>query len=50
MGENAKYRIASASSDVRIIEGVGKIVASDADSIRMRVRVTPDRNTIEIVK
>ena len=31
------------------IEGVGELVACDADSISTRVRVTPVRNTIEIV-
>jgi hypothetical protein len=52
MGENAnaRYFIQSTSGDVCVIEGVGKVVTSDADSIRVRVRVTPERNAIEIVK
>lgn len=52
MGENAnaRYHLVSGSGDLCVIEGVGKVVTSDADSIRMRVRVTPERNTIEIVK
>jgi hypothetical protein len=48
--ENARYRVASASDNLCIIEGVGKIVTSNADSIRVRVRITPERNTIEIVQ
>lgn len=46
---NARYSIASASCDLCIIEGVGKIVASNDDSIRVRVRITPERNVVEIV-
>ena len=46
---NARYSIASASGDLCIIEGVGKIVASNDDSIRVRVRITPERNVVEIV-
>ena len=47
---NARYFIQSALGDVSVIVGVGKIVTSDGDSICVRVRVTPERNTIEIVK
>ena len=47
---NARYFLQSASGDLCVIEGVGKIVTSDADSIRVRVNITPARNIIEIVK
>jgi hypothetical protein len=46
---NARYSMPTASGDICIIEGVGKIIASDADSVRMRIKITPTRNTIEIV-
>jgi hypothetical protein len=52
MGENAnaRYFIQSASGDVCVVEGVGKIVTSDGDSICVRIKITPDRNIVEIVK
>jgi hypothetical protein len=46
---NARYRLVSASGDLCVIEATGKVVTSDADSIRMRVRIASNRNTIEIV-
>jgi len=45
---NARYFVESATEDICIIVGVGKIV-SGADSIRVRCRVTPERNIIEIL-
>ena len=47
---NARYFIQSASGDLCVIEGVGKIVTSNEDSIRVRARVQPERTIIEIVK
>lgn len=47
--ENARYFIESATKDVCLITGVGRIVASNDDSVRVRVRVTPQRNYIEIL-
>jgi uncharacterized protein (UPF0333 family) len=51
MGENAnaRYFIESAAQDNCVIMGVGRIVASNGDSIRVRVRVTETRNITEIV-
>ena len=51
MAENAngRYFIHSASGNLCVIEGVGEIVTSEGDSIRVRVRVTPERNIVEIV-
>jgi hypothetical protein len=46
---NARYFIESASLDHCVITGVGKIVASNGDSLLIRVRVTPQRNFLEIV-
>ena len=46
--ENARYYVESATDDQCIIDGVGKIVSGD-DSIRVRVRVTPQRKFIEIL-
>ncbi len=45
---NAIYSIESAAGDTCVIDGVGKIV-SGTDSIRVRCRVTPQRNIIEIL-
>lgn len=45
---NARYYIESAAEDECVIVGVGKIV-SGSDSIRVRCRVTPQRNVIEIL-
>jgi len=46
---NARYFIESASGDLCLISGVGKIVAGNDDSVRVRVRITPQRNQIEIL-
>ncbi len=46
---NARYFIESASGDLCLISGVGKTVASNDDSVRVRVRITPQRNQIEIL-
>jgi hypothetical protein len=46
---NARYFIESASDDNCVITGVGRIVASNGDSLLVRVRVTPQRNFVEIV-
>lgn len=51
MGENqnASYYIESVSQDQCVIMGVGKVVASNGDSIRVRIKITEPRNWIEIV-
>jgi hypothetical protein len=52
MGENpnARYYIESAQDDNCVIVGVGKIVASDGDSVTVRMRVSPTiRGIVEIV-
>jgi hypothetical protein len=52
MGENpnARYYIESAQDDICVIVGVGKIVASDGDSVTVRMRVSPtNRGILEIV-
>jgi hypothetical protein len=46
---NARYFIESASGDLCLITGMGKIVASNNDSVKVRVRITPQRNQIEIL-
>jgi hypothetical protein len=46
---NARYFIQSATGDLCLISGAGKIVAGDDDSVRVRVRITPQRNQIEIL-
>lgn len=45
MGENpnARYFIESAQDSNCVIAGVGKIVASNGDSIRVRIRVSPTK-------
>ena len=50
MGEsvNGRYYVESAQGDNCVIVGVGKAI-SGTDSIRIRLRVTPQRNTIEII-
>lgn len=50
MEENAsaRYFIESAQGDSCVIVGVGRVTSGD-DSIRVRIRVTPQRNTIEII-
>ena len=45
---NARYFVESATDNECIIVGVGKIVSGN-DSIRVRCRVTPQRNVIEIL-
>lgn len=45
---NARYYVESATDTQCIILGVGKAVSGD-DSIRVRMRVTPQRNFIEIL-
>lgn len=47
--ENARYFLESASADNCTIMGVGKVVAGDGDSIRVRIRITESRNWIEIL-
>ena len=50
MAENVNgcYYVESAQGDNCAIVGVGKAL-SGADSIRIRIRITPARNTIEII-
>jgi hypothetical protein len=45
---NGRYYIESAQDDNCTIIGVGKAI-SGMDSIRIRIRVTPERNTIQII-
>ena len=46
---NARYAIESADADECVIAGVGKIVTTNGDSIRVRIRVTTQRNIVEIL-
>jgi hypothetical protein len=46
---NAKYYIESAQDDQCVIDGVGKVVTTNGDSIRVRIRVTTQRNIVEIL-
>jgi hypothetical protein len=46
--QNARYYVESATAQECVITGVGKILSSD-DSVRVRIRVTTQRNIIEIV-
>jgi hypothetical protein len=46
---NGRYFIESAAPDNCVITGVGKVVSSDGDSVRVRIRVTETRNIIEII-
>ena len=46
---NARYFIESASGDLCLITGMGRALASDNDSVEVRVRITPQRNQIEIL-
>ena len=46
---NARYFIESAQDDQCIIDGVGKVVTTNGDSIRVRIRVTTERNIVEIL-
>ena len=45
---NGRYYVESAEGDNCVLVGVGKAIAG-ADSVRIRLRVTPQRNTIEII-
>jgi hypothetical protein len=45
---NGRYYVECAQGDSCVLVGVGKAVAG-IDSIRIRIRVTPQRNTIEII-
>ena len=45
---NGRYYVESAQGDSCVLVGVGKAIAG-MDSIRIRIRVTPERNTIEII-
>jgi hypothetical protein len=45
---NGRYYVESAQGDDCVLVGVGKAIAG-LDSIRIRIRVTPQRNTIEII-
>jgi hypothetical protein len=45
---NGRYYIESAQGDDCVIVGVGQAI-SGTDSVRIRLRVTPQRNTIEII-
>jgi hypothetical protein len=45
---NGRYYVESAEGDNCVLIGVGKAIAG-TDSIRIRLRVTPQRNTIEII-
>lgn len=46
---NARYYIESAQDDQCVIDGVGKVVTTNGDSIRVRIRVTTQRNIVEIL-
>ena len=45
---NARYYVESTTVEQCVIVGVGKVV-SEGDSIRIRIRVTAERNFVEIV-
>jgi hypothetical protein len=47
--DNARYFIQSATQNDCVIYGAGKVLASDGDSVRVRIRVTPQRNFVEIL-
>ena len=46
---NAIYHIESAVGDQCVISGVGKVVTTNGDSVRVRVRVTAQRHIIEVL-
>jgi hypothetical protein len=46
---NARFYLESAAQDNCVVMGVGKIVASNGDSLRVRIRITEPRNWIEIL-
>ena len=47
--QNARFYLESAAQENCVIVGVGKIAASNGDSIRVRIRITEPRNFIEIL-
>jgi hypothetical protein len=47
--DNARYYLESAADDNCVIIGVGKVVSSNGDSVRVRIRITEPRNIIEII-
>jgi hypothetical protein len=47
--DNARYSIQSATQNDCVIYGVGRVTASDGDSVRVRIRVTTQRNFVEIL-
>jgi len=46
---NARYFVANAADEECVIVGMGKVVSSNGDSVCVRVRVTPNRNYVEIL-
>ena len=46
---NARYFIEAVQDDQCTITGVGKVIATNGDSIRVRIRVTTERNIVEIL-
>jgi hypothetical protein len=46
---NARYFIEAVQDDQCTITGVGKVVTTNGDSIRVRIRVTVQRNIVEIL-
>jgi len=46
---NARYFIQTSDKDLCVIVGMGRIVASNDDSVQVRIEITPQRNTIKIV-
>jgi hypothetical protein len=46
---NASYHIESAQDDQCVISGVGKVVTTNGDSIRVRIKITTQRNIVEII-
>jgi len=46
---NARYYLESSAQDNCVVMGVGKVVASNGDSLRVRIRITEPRNYIEIL-
>jgi len=47
--DNARYFIESVQNDQCTITGVGRIVTTNGDSLRVRIRVTTERNIVEIL-
>jgi hypothetical protein len=46
---NGRYYIESSQDDQCVISGVGRVVTTNGDSIRVRIRVTTQRNIVEIL-